>query len=135
MATDSKPWAERAVRKACLIALAWAMHGLVAAAETPETLALTVQPGDTLIGISERYLVQPARWAELARLNSVAQPRRLQPGSQLLIPLAWIRWDQLPVEVVHVQGTVQGNRGPLATGMQLAQGDSTCNRWWVPMWV
>lgn len=94
------------------------------AADAPTTLALTVQSGDTLIGIGERYLEQPGRWIDLARLNKLRNPNRLQPGVQLRIPLDWMRWNPLAVEVVHVHAQVRGNRGPLAVGMRLAQGDS-----------
>jgi hypothetical protein len=127
MATGSKHWRDRLAAGA-----GTAVLGLLAfaaplpassAGEAPATLALTLRPGDTLIGIGERYLEQPGRWAELARLNRIRNPHRLQPGTQLRIPLAWMRWKLLPVEVVHVHGQVLGERGALAAGMRLGQGD------------
>lgn len=123
MVTGSKPWPEPARTRGW----AWALVALLAApalaAETG-TLALTLQRGDTLIGVSERYLQDPRRWPELQRLNRIGNARRLQPGASLQIPLAWLRWSELPVEVVHVTGQVTGNRGLLALGMRLRPGDS-----------
>lgn len=111
-----------------LLAVAAPVPGLAAGATpatpvTPATLTLTLRPGDTLIGIGERYLERPGRWVDLARLNRIRDPRRLQPGAPLQIPLDWIRWTVLPVEVVHVHGSVQGERGSLAPGMRLTQGE------------
>ncbi len=123
MATASNRWPDARRPARWLLALLGAMPGL-AGAQEPTTLALTLRPGDTLIGIGERYLEQPARWAELARLNQVRHPRRLQPGAQLRVPLDWMRWNNVAVQVVYVLGVVQGNRGPLSAGMTLVQGDS-----------
>ena len=97
---------------------------VLAAPDDTDQLALTLRPGDTLIGISQRYLEQPARWPELKRLNRIANDRRLRPGSQLRIPVDWLRWSELPADVVYVNGLVTGNNGPLSVGMQLKAGDS-----------
>lgn len=35
-----------------------------------------VAPGDTLIGLQQRFLQPPADWRGLQRLNRVANPRR-----------------------------------------------------------
>lgn len=125
MVIDSKHWRDRraAGAGAAVLGLLALALPVSAADEASATLALTVRPGDTLIGIGQRYLEQPGRWGELGRLNRIRDPRRLQPGAQLRIPLGWMRWTTLPVEVVHVHGRVQGDRGPLAAGMRLAQGD------------
>ena len=88
-----------------------------------DVLDLSVRQGDTLIGISQRYLDSPLRWRELRRLNRVADARQMRPGTQLHIPVEWLRWSELPVEVVYVNGTVIGNSGPLAAGMRLKAGD------------
>ena len=38
-----------------------------------------VRPGDTLIGVADRFMVNPAGWRELQALNKVADPYRLPP--------------------------------------------------------
>ena len=93
------------------------------AAPAQDVLDLAVRQGDTLIGISQRYLDSPLRWRELKRLNRVANDRHMRPGTQLHIPVEWLRWSELSAELVYVNGTVIGNAGPLAAGMRLKAGD------------
>lgn len=93
----------------------------------------TLRPGDTLIGVSQRYLVRPHDWPRVQRLNRIADPYRLVPGSTLRIPLAWLKQTPAPATVVAVAGraTVAFPDGParaaqagesLHAGAQLATG-------------
>lgn len=87
----------------------------------------TLRPGDTLIGVSARYLVRPQDWPRLQRLNRIADPHRLVPGSALRIPLAWLRHEPAPAQVVAVAGdarvTLPGAaERPLASGETLGAG-------------
>lgn len=124
MAIASSRWSE-GLRPwgGALLALLGAVSAGAAEPADP-ILALTLRPGDTLIAIGDRYLGPTHGWRDLQRLNRIADPRRLRPGTSLRIPLDWMRWSALPVEVVFVQGAVNANRGPLAAGMVLQQGDS-----------
>jgi hypothetical protein len=89
-----------------------------------ETFALTIRPGDTLIGISQRYLDRVARWPELKRLNRIGDELRLVPGNTLRIPVDWMRWSPGDAEVLHVHGEVRGTHGPLLAGMRLREGET-----------
>lgn len=84
----------------------------------------TVQPGDNLYSLAQRYLADPTRWPELQRRNQVADPRRLVPGSPLWIPAALLRAEPAPAEVVHVSGQarVRGSAAPLAAGTRVPEG-------------
>ena len=64
----------------------------------------TVQPGDNLYDLSQRYLEDPAQWKQLQRINQISHPRRLMPGSTLLIPAALARAQPTAAEVIHVAG-------------------------------
>lgn len=61
--------------------------------EPPESLlpppyrSFRVQPGDTLSEIAERELGNPLLFVALARLNGLAEPRRLSVGSELRVPV------------------------------------------------
>lgn len=66
-----------------------------------------VKPGDTLTGVAAAYLQKPGDWRKLQRLNRVAEPRRLVPGSSLRIPMAWLKQESAVAEVVRVQGDVR----------------------------
>lgn len=67
----------------------------------------TLRPGDTLIGVAQRYLARPADWPRVQQLNRIADPYRLVPGSPLRIPLAWLKQTPAPATVVAVSGSVQ----------------------------
>ena len=122
MVTAWKRWFKQPRRwVAALLVLATQPFAGVAALDE---LAVQIRSGDTLIGISQRYLEQPARWPELKRLNRLGNDRRLRPGALLRIPLGWLRWSELTAEVVYVNGAVTGSLGPLAAGMRLKAGDS-----------
>lgn len=85
--------------------------------------------GDTLIGISDEYLARPADWPRLQRLNRIADPLRLVPGSQIRIPTAWLRQTATVAEAVFVRGDVTVQRVPsepavaVQTGGTLRAGD------------
>jgi hypothetical protein len=101
-------------------------------ARAGDDFAVTVHGGDTLIGISQRYLENPERWPELKRLNRIKNDKHLQPASVVRIPMAWVRWSELSAEVVHATGTVRAilngatSSAPtlLTAGMKLKAGDT-----------
>ena len=86
-----------------------------------------IERGDTLIGLQGRLLQPAARWQELQRLNRIANPRRLRPGSTLQIPLSMLRSRPAAAEVLHVHGEVfldgPGGRRPLAAAAAVAVGE------------
>lgn len=49
----------------------------------PQGPVYTVQPGDTLSEIAERYC---ANWRDIAATNNLADPDRIYPGQRLVIP-------------------------------------------------
>lgn len=52
----------------------------------PQTRYHTVAAGDSLWAIAVRYLGTGVRWREIATLNGITDPRRLQIGTVLAIP-------------------------------------------------
>ncbi len=87
-----------------------------------------VKPGDTLIGIAADYLAVPAKWPQLQTLNKVADPRRLQPGTRLRIPVALLKRDAAVAEVIFFRGSAtrtprNGQPAPLTTSDRLQIGD------------
>jgi hypothetical protein len=89
-----------------------------AGAEGADFLYL-VEPGDTLIGLAERYMASADGWRTLQRLNGVADPYRLVPGSRLRIPLNQIPEQAASARVVYVNGEVRANGRPVQVGMSL----------------
>lgn len=86
-----------------------------------------VQRGDTLIGLRDQLLQPHIRWQQLQRLNRVADPHRLQPGSVLRWPSDWMRERPVAAELLQLQGQVWrlrgGQRQALAAGELLHEGD------------
>ncbi len=87
-----------------------------------------VQAGDTLIGVRDKLMVADSQWQVLQRINKVANPRELVPGSSLLIPVNLLRQEALTAEVIHTHGDVQVQRSgaafqALTGGQILAAGD------------
>lgn len=102
-----------------LLALLLLAAPLLAAQELPAAFPATepvpdwrytLRPGDTLIGVSARFLARPADWPRVQRLNRIADPHRLTPGSTLRIPLAWLRHTPAPARVLSVTGQVRVKR-------------------------
>jgi hypothetical protein len=104
-----------------------------AAAPPTDPVLGTLRPyavvqGDTLISVRDRLLVPDASWQALQKLNKVKDPRRLVPGSTLLLPDAWFKDQPATAEVLHAFGDVTvvratGASEKLIGGMTLAGSD------------
>jgi hypothetical protein len=86
-----------------------------------------IQPGDTLITLTEDWLAPPRTWRDLQKLNHVPDPLRLMPGATLRMPVAWLRREASVAEAVFARGQVTRLRGSaseaLAAGATLQSGD------------
>ena len=91
------------------------------APETPSFLHVT-ERGDTLIGLGRRYLVDPAQWPQLQRLNAVRDPRRLPVGRSLQVPLHLMRTEPADAAVAAVSGGVRSGGRAVVAGQALAEG-------------
>lgn len=91
------------------------------APEVPSHLHVT-ERGDTLIGLGRRYLVDPAGWPQLQRLNAVRDPRRLPVGRTLRVPLHLMRSEPADAAVAAVSGGVHSGGRPVVAGQALAEG-------------
>ena len=80
------------------------------AAETDEWL-YSFQPGDNLWNLTERFLIDQSYWNRLVRLNKVEHPRQMPPGTQVRIPLQWLKVSPAKVRVLDVRGKVLLTRG------------------------
>lgn len=114
--------ARRGALTACIALLAsplWAADALPA---EPAYLHTTAA-GDTLIGLSRRFLADPAGWPELARANRVANPNRIPTGTVLRIPLRLMVTESAPAVVTAVSGEVRSAGDAAVTaGQSLPEG-------------
>lgn len=110
-------------------AMAPATTPAMAAGIVPQDLwSYRIARGDTLVRIAAAQLGPGSDWRRLQKLNRIANPRRLQPGQALNIPLAWLRVQPVRAEVLHVQGEVRVQRAgatpeAVAAGATLGSGD------------
>jgi hypothetical protein len=90
----------------------------------------TVVDGDNLWDFSEKYLDSVLRFDQLRKMNSIKNPKRLQPGTWLRVPMKWIRSNAVPANLDDFDGQVQLIRADgskisqLKPGFQIQLGDT-----------
>jgi hypothetical protein len=82
----------------------------------------TVVPGDNLWDFSTRYLDSTLRFESLRKLNGIEFPRRMQPGTRIRVPMAWIRSNPVDARILAIAGTVQLTRAGGDTVSNVAGG-------------
>ena len=91
-----------------------------------DEIAHAVKEGDTLEGLARSYLANPRQWPLLQARNKVADPRRLQPGSLIFIPVRLQPSESATVQFVQGEATAQARGSstpaPIATGSKLEEG-------------
>ncbi|MFK7829532.1 MAG: FecR domain-containing protein [Congregibacter sp.] len=88
-----------------------------------------VVPGDNLWSFSERYLDSVARFEALRKMNNIENPRRMQPGSRIRVPMAWIDSNAVPATIAAIEGSAvltrsTGELVDLSLGERVLLGDS-----------
>lgn len=102
-------------------------HGNPAAEEV--TWRYSLSPGDNPWSITERFLRGMQYWKPLLRLNNIEQPRLLPPGTELTIPLRWLKTEAAKAHVKEAVGdasytsAADGETRPLQPDTLLAAGD------------
>ncbi len=91
------------VRALCFVAGMFLASAAIA--QTPEW-RYEVRPGDSLWEIASRHLRDLRDWQVLKNLNSVADPKRLPPGSSIRIPVGLMREVEVAGTVLAVTGEV-----------------------------
>ncbi|ODB94978.1 hypothetical protein A3194_20155 [Candidatus Thiodiazotropha endoloripes] len=67
----------------------------------------TVVEGDNLWDFSAKHLDSVMRFEQLRKLNNIKNPKRLQPGSWLRVPMKWIRSNAIPARIGLLEGKVR----------------------------
>lgn len=79
--------------------------GLRAQVEAPDAdWRYRIQPGDTLITLTDAWLAPPRTWRDLQKLNRVPDPLRLMPGATLRMPVGWLRREASVAEAMFTRG-------------------------------
>lgn len=86
----------------------------------------TIRGGDTMIGISRRYLLQGDRLEvqrALWEYNRLANQNSIRPGQVIRIPGNWMRNEAGPTTLERVEGDVRSGTQALIPGSSLSPGD------------
>ena len=112
----------RARTRATLIALCAAAVWLPPVQAQEAMVEFTVARADTLIGLSRQVLVTPQAWREVAALNKLRDPNRINPGQVLRIPQRLMRSAPAPARLVSVVGDVRVDGTAGVVGADVAEG-------------
>jgi hypothetical protein len=127
-------WHAVAARATCVavwLSLAQAAWAQAQPAKPDEPVhVITTSKGDTVIGLSKRYLSDPKRWPEVVAANALPNANRIATGASVRIPLRLMRVDAVPAKIVSVTGAAQsaaspgaGNaQAPLQAGQEVPEG-------------
>jgi hypothetical protein len=78
---------------------------------------------DTLVHIAKRYLVRENDWQSLQKLNRIADPHNIRPGTPIRIPLTEMKTEPATGTVVSADGPVETTGGTLARGSTVKEGE------------
>ena len=56
-----------------------------------KTTLITIEKGDTLWSLCQKYLEDPLQWRELSKYNDFTNPHLIYPGEKLRIPVRLVR--------------------------------------------
>lgn len=85
-------------------------------------LQYKVAPGDTLLRLAERFMEQPKRYREIARLNQLGDENVLKPGQTVRIPAPYLKMQSDEARVTSVKGTVTLGGAPATVGAKAGAG-------------
>ncbi len=87
----------------------------------------SVRPGDNLIRFGKQHLINPNDWLVLQKLNHIKNPRHMQLGKILRVPLSLVKQLPAPAEIVLASGQagiLKADKSvqPVTAGQQLTAG-------------
>ena len=125
MAIHLKPIRHLAVLLAAALLTCGPAHAQ-ALSSSKDEIAYRVRPGDTLLGLGERYFVSKDSYLRVARVNGLADPNRLRVGSTILIPTAVLRFSRPEAKIIAFTGRASiasaGQLRPVAMHERLLEG-------------
>ena len=99
----------------------------LAQANAPATVRYTVKTGDTLLGLTAKYLTGANAYDQLIKANNVPNPEQIYPGRVILVPVPLLRSTPLQATVANFKGAVSvGESNRLAAprvGMAIREGN------------
>ncbi|NVK22605.1 MAG: FecR domain-containing protein [Kangiellaceae bacterium] len=81
----------------------------------------TVRRGDTIWGLSHKYLKEPLKFKEIQDYNQVTFDRQIPPGTILKFPLEYLKFGPAEVSVIAIQGQASFIRRQQTSTLTLQQ--------------
>ena len=116
----------------CLLCLVLVVSQQLIAAEvvvglTQPEWRYSVRPGDNLIRFGKQHLINPDDWVILQKLNQIKNPKKMQLGQIVRVPLSLVKQLPAPAEVALSSGQAgilkaDKSVSPVTTGQQLTAG-------------
>jgi hypothetical protein len=75
-----------------------------------ETITYRMKQGDSLYRLSEKYLAGRTAYVEIGRLNRIANPLAIAPGTTIRIPVRLLKATPLEAQLASYQGAVRIER-------------------------
>lgn len=94
----------------------------VAAASSDDAITYKMKPGDTLIGLAERYMVSPDRYRSVQRQNRIADPHSVPVGQVITIPRDLLKYKAADARFVAVRGNVTAGSAAADVGQIVREG-------------
>ncbi|MCU7938145.1 MAG: FecR domain-containing protein [gamma proteobacterium symbiont of Bathyaustriella thionipta] len=94
-----------------------------------ENWLYTFKPGDTIWDFSHESLTDWRNWKEIVKLNNIKNEYVMHPGSQIAIPVKWVKQRASKINVINIHGNVQVQLFDskrilsLKPGMRISKGD------------
>lgn len=98
-------------------------------AQNKPAVSVTVEKGDCLIRVCNKYLEKPSMWKKIAEINKLKNPDVILPGQTLLIPAAMMKGTPVPGTVTFLNGTAEFLGRDTETWAPLALGDKVEEGW------
>jgi hypothetical protein len=104
----------------------WAMP-LMAQSRDADMVKYTVRGGDTLLGLTAKYLVGADAFDRIVRANRLPDNNRIYPGAVLAVPIAIMRAEPLQAKIISFKGgasvVAAGRSVPASVGLAVRPGD------------
>lgn len=92
----------------------------------PETISYRLKRGDSLYSLSQRYFAPRTAYLTVQRMNRIANPYAIPPGTVVKIPVSLLRATPLDAQLAAFQGSVRIERDGTAVtptvGMPITPG-------------
>lgn len=112
---------------AMLVAVVVMSFAVAVPQASAEDWLYTVRKGDTIWGLSHKYLKEPLRFQEIQKYNNIKLDRQLPPGITLKFPMEYLKFAPAEVVITMINGDAhyvrRGIKNPLALKDKLVLDD------------